>query len=588
MKTTTNKQKIAKKRQTRTEATATISSATKKAAIYVRVSGESDNRTASLSTQADACKALAIENGFEVGDSDIFVERFSGRYLRERTELEKLRALVDDGIYSAVVFYQLDRFSRGGAKHLWVLLPHFRERGVTLLSVKDDLSDTPFNNIALTIKAELVSQEIEHIRDRVQRGLQKKVESGMHPGNGGNLYGYRMNKDTWNREIFEPEAEIIRGIFDEAASGISTKKIAANLTAKGIPSQGTSLGRKKASHKWFSAGIARILRNRSYIGETIINRSDKEVELGGVTPPIVSLEVFEKANSALDNKTGRIQMRNEESFVMLRGIIFCMRCGSRCYPKSDGRGYISFFCSSQEPERQKSNCGSPALSSQWLNHWIWSSLQQHLSSKESCEQVIEDLKREQDDLSPLKRDQERAQNRIREIETESARLVRVLARTDDESVTTLIERELEILSKQRKDTEGFSDGLSVEIRQRESEQIDIPSILELQLQFQYGNCDLSDQQKRAYLMNWGFMIFIDGRKFEIRMRSGKLLRSFDESTALIARCSTPRSHETKSKKLLRPETQQSLSPELRRLLALDDPLNDELSAGFSGRSGFLR
>jgi hypothetical protein len=42
------------------------------------------------------------------------------------------------------------------------------------------------------------------------------------------------------------------------------------------------------------------------------------------------------------------------------------------------------------------------------------------------------------------------------------------------------------------------------------------------------------------------------------------------------------------KKLLRPETRQSLSPELRRLLALDDPLNDELSAGSSGRSGFLK
>jgi ectoine hydroxylase-related dioxygenase (phytanoyl-CoA dioxygenase family) len=42
------------------------------------------------------------------------------------------------------------------------------------------------------------------------------------------------------------------------------------------------------------------------------------------------------------------------------------------------------------------------------------------------------------------------------------------------------------------------------------------------------------------------------------------------------------------KKLLRTETLRSLSPELRRLLALDDPLNDELSAGSSGRSGFLK
>jgi ectoine hydroxylase-related dioxygenase (phytanoyl-CoA dioxygenase family) len=42
------------------------------------------------------------------------------------------------------------------------------------------------------------------------------------------------------------------------------------------------------------------------------------------------------------------------------------------------------------------------------------------------------------------------------------------------------------------------------------------------------------------------------------------------------------------KALLRPETQTHLSPELRRILALDDPLNDELSSRTSRMSGFLR
>lgn len=42
------------------------------------------------------------------------------------------------------------------------------------------------------------------------------------------------------------------------------------------------------------------------------------------------------------------------------------------------------------------------------------------------------------------------------------------------------------------------------------------------------------------------------------------------------------------KRLLRPETQAKLSAQLRRILALDDPRNDELSASGSGRSGFLR
>jgi hypothetical protein len=42
------------------------------------------------------------------------------------------------------------------------------------------------------------------------------------------------------------------------------------------------------------------------------------------------------------------------------------------------------------------------------------------------------------------------------------------------------------------------------------------------------------------------------------------------------------------KQLLHPEVQAQLSPALRHLLALDDPLNDELSSQGSGRSGFLR
>jgi ectoine hydroxylase-related dioxygenase (phytanoyl-CoA dioxygenase family) len=41
------------------------------------------------------------------------------------------------------------------------------------------------------------------------------------------------------------------------------------------------------------------------------------------------------------------------------------------------------------------------------------------------------------------------------------------------------------------------------------------------------------------------------------------------------------------KRLLRPETQARMPPLLRRILALDDPRNDALSAQGSGRSGFL-
>jgi ectoine hydroxylase-related dioxygenase (phytanoyl-CoA dioxygenase family) len=42
------------------------------------------------------------------------------------------------------------------------------------------------------------------------------------------------------------------------------------------------------------------------------------------------------------------------------------------------------------------------------------------------------------------------------------------------------------------------------------------------------------------------------------------------------------------KKLVRPEVQRVLSPQQRYLLALDDPLNDQLSAEVTVRSGFMK
>jgi ectoine hydroxylase-related dioxygenase (phytanoyl-CoA dioxygenase family) len=42
------------------------------------------------------------------------------------------------------------------------------------------------------------------------------------------------------------------------------------------------------------------------------------------------------------------------------------------------------------------------------------------------------------------------------------------------------------------------------------------------------------------------------------------------------------------KRCLSPEVQSRLSPEARRILALDDPLNDELSSTGAGKSGFMK
>jgi ectoine hydroxylase-related dioxygenase (phytanoyl-CoA dioxygenase family) len=53
-------------------------------------------------------------------------------------------------------------------------------------------------------------------------------------------------------------------------------------------------------------------------------------------------------------------------------------------------------------------------------------------------------------------------------------------------------------------------------------------------------------------------------------------------------CRNDKPQQQYQKKLLRPETQAHLTPPLRQLLALDDPLNDQLSSVGFGASGFLK
>lgn len=65
-------------------------------------------------------------------------------------------------------------------------------------------------------------------------------------------------------------------------------------------------------------------------------------------------------------------------------------------------------------------------------------------------------------------------------------------------------------------------------------------------------------------------------------------RTAGQRTALHAfYCRRDKPQQQYQKKLLRAEVQASLSPALRELLALDDPLNDELATSAVPRSGFL-
>src|SRR5690606_14981380 len=95
--------------------------------------------------------------------------------------------------------------------------------------------------------------------------------SGKIHGSGHELYGYRRDKERGVRTLFEPEARIVREIFEGAARGDSLRALARTLNDRGVPSPAADKvtfadGR---TPRWGKGVLVRILRNPEYKGEAI-------------------------------------------------------------------------------------------------------------------------------------------------------------------------------------------------------------------------------------------------------------------------------------------------------------------------------
>jgi hypothetical protein len=72
-------------------------------------------------------------------------------------------------------------------------------------------------------------------------------------------------------QINEPEAAIVRDIFQMAADGLSLRGIAKRLNAQGIPPSRPRAGKRYAT--WCPSAIRAMLRRELYTGTMIWNKS---------------------------------------------------------------------------------------------------------------------------------------------------------------------------------------------------------------------------------------------------------------------------------------------------------------------------
>lgn len=277
----------------------------KTAVIYARYS--SDRQTEqSIEGQLRVCNDYAERNDIIIIDT--YIDRAMTGTNDNRTDFQRMLHDSNKKAWDYVLVYKLDRFSRNKyemAMHKKTL----RDNGIKLISCMENIPDTPEGIILESLLEGMAEYYSAELSQKVKRGMNETRQKGNFTG-GYILFGYRVeNKKV---VIQEDEAEVVRWMFNECASGKLVKTIYQELNQRGILYRGKPFARNTVYH---------LLANEKYNG---VYRHGNEV-FTNMYPRIVSEEVFETVKSKIDsNKYGK---HKPDVVYLLKNKVRCGYCG---------------------------------------------------------------------------------------------------------------------------------------------------------------------------------------------------------------------------------------------------------------------
>lgn len=407
------------------------------AVIYARVSTRSQEDNASLESQMSECRKYAADNNYTVTKE--VKEVYSGHYLFDRPLLNETRDEIRQGRFDALIVYDVDRLSRN-VPHLGILLDECQRFNTRLVFVRGDFEHSPEGMLLFSIRGYLAEAERLKIIERTTRGRRAKAKAGTLSFKR-KLYGYQLN-EKGGREIYEPEAEVVKRLFRDFLAGKSLREIAKELNDARIPTPSNK-------SVWWANSVAVILKNPAYKGNTVIFRQKKEsrYEAGerivttknqpasenmelpeGTTPAIISEKDFEAAQRMLiKNKKQKRGMAKRD--FLLRGLIRCAACGRLCSPQVS-YSYKAYVCTSKQ--NPTLNCKTKMCSAAEAEQLVWSEVLKIIKRPSLIEKLLK-KNRPARDLKPL-------QNSINRIEKEIRTLILRAESVDDESWEIIKER----------------------------------------------------------------------------------------------------------------------------------------------------
>ena len=326
----------------------------KRVAAYCRVSTDKEDQANSFESQQRYFRQYIDRNpDWEL--YEVFAdEGITGTSTKKRREFNRMIACAKNGDFDLIITKEISRFARNTLDSIFYTRD-LKKHGVGVIFMNDNINTLDSDaELRLAIMSSIAQEESRKTSERVKWGQKRQMEQGVVFGRSMLGYDVRGGKMYIN----EDGAKIVRLIFHKFVNeGKGTHVIARELREEGI--------RPMRVKEWQNTVILRTLRNEKYCGDLVqkktytpdflshekkYNRGQEEfVIIKNHHEPIISRELFEKANRILDEKSlsqeGRAKHSNRYPFS---GKIKCGHCGAsyvaRYKTRKDGSVYKAWRC----------------------------------------------------------------------------------------------------------------------------------------------------------------------------------------------------------------------------------------------------
>ena len=331
-----------------------IQCAKRKIAAYCRVSTDNEDQANSFESQQRYFRQY-IERNPDWELYEVFAdEGISGTNTKKRKEFNRMITCAKNGEFDLIVTKEISRFARNTLDSIFYTRD-LKKHGVGVIFLNDNINTLDGDaELRLAIMSSIAQEESRKTSERVKWGQKRQMEQGVVFGR--SMLGYDV-KDG-KMYINEDGAKIVRLIFQKFVDeGKGTHVIARELREEGI--------KPMRVKEWQNTVILRVIRNEKYCGDLVQKKTytpdflshEKKVNLGQEEfviikdhhEPIISRELFEKANRILDEKSLSQQGKSKHSNrYPFSGKIKCGCCGSsyvaRYKTRKNGSRYKAWRC----------------------------------------------------------------------------------------------------------------------------------------------------------------------------------------------------------------------------------------------------